>query len=149
MLVKELMKTKIITIHKDATYEEAAKILYDHKLTGAPIVENDEIIGFISEKDLFIVLFPFYHNYYKHPEMYTNNELRENKANEIRNHNIAKFMKKDVLTINPDMPVLSAGALMLAHGIHKMPVVENNKIVGIIDREAIYKAIFKEQIFTK
>lgn len=143
------MKTNVITITKEATYEEAARILYENKLTGVPVVENDEIVGFISEKDLFRVLFPFYNSYYKHPEMYTDNEQRESKANDIRNHDIGRFMKKDVLTVGPDMPVLSAGALMLANGIHKMPVVENNKIIGIIDREIIYKAIFKDQIFKK
>jgi CBS domain-containing protein len=149
MLVKDLMSTKIVTIDKDTLYEEAAKILYDNKLTGAPVVDDGKIIGFVSEKDLFRVLFPFYRNYYKHPESYTDNEDRESKANEIRKHKIERFMKSNVLTIRPNLPVLSAGALMLANGIHRLPVVDNGNLIGIIDRQTIYKNIFKTQLFDK
>ncbi len=139
------MHKKVITLRPDNTYEEAVKILYDNDIAGAPVVdEEDRLIGYISEKDLFRILYPYYKDYYEHPESYTDLEKRENKAQEIRYQLVKEFMNKSPLTVEPDTPVLSAGAIMLANGVHQFPVIENGKIVGIISREMIYRRIFKK-----
>jgi len=52
-------------------------------------------------------------------------------------------MNKSPLTIEPDMPIMNAGAIMLAHRVHKLLVIENGKVIGLLDRENIYKTVFK------
>lgn len=139
------MKTNIITISRNATYEEAARILYNNKISGAPVVdENGEIVGLISEKDLFRVLYPLYKSFYENPEIYTDFEERESKAQEIKDRSIENFMLKEVITVGPETPILRAGALMLARGISRLPVVENDRLIGIISRRDIYSAILKQ-----
>jgi CBS domain-containing protein len=145
MKVKDLMTIKVISVKLGTPYKEVAKILRQKGLTGVPVVnENDDLVGFVSEKDLFNALYPLYNSYYEHPEEFTDKENRDKRAEALMNEYIDSFMKKNVITVSPDMPILSAGAIMLANHVHKFPVVENNKIVGIISREMIYnKAIEK------
>jgi CBS domain-containing protein len=147
MKVKEVMETKVITINDTSTYEEAASILHQSKISGAPVVNaNGEVVGLISEKDLLRVLYPYYQSYAEHPEAYLDYEERENKIEEIRKKPIEKFMTKKVTTIDPSTPVLKAGGIMLAHGFHRLPVIEGGKLIGIVTREHIYKGILKSHL---
>ena len=150
MKVKNVMSKRVIKIKKGMTYQEVVKIFLKHKISGAPVVdENDNLIGLISEKDLFRILYPFYQSYYEHPEWYTDFEAREDKASEIKGHLVESFMTKNVITGNPETPIMAAGALMLARGIHRLPVVKDGKIIGIVSREDIYRKILKKKIGKK
>ncbi len=51
--VKDLMKRRIITISPDSTIEKAAMLMFDNKIGGLPVVENEELIGIITEHDVF------------------------------------------------------------------------------------------------
>ena len=58
--VKKVMTKDPITIPLDYTIEEAAEILLDNKLTGAPVVDNEgELVGVITQTDIFRVLVSF------------------------------------------------------------------------------------------
>lgn len=145
MNVKNIMSKNVITIKDTATYFEAAKILYDHKFTGAPIVDDkDNLVGMITEKDLFKVLYPYYKSYYENPETYADSSDRESKATEIKDDSIEKFFSREIITVTPDTPIMQAGAMLIAKGIHRMPVVDNNgKLVGIISRGDIFREVLK------
>jgi CBS domain-containing protein len=146
MKVREIMSTDFISIPKEATYEQVFKLLNDNDISGAPVVENGRIVGIVSEKDLFRVLFPYYTSYYNNPELYVDYEERENKIDEIRNHRVEIFMSRDFVHIHPDDPVLRAGALMLAKNVSRLPVVENGNLVGMIWRRDIYKTILQRKL---
>lgn len=150
MKVREVMDTKFISIKKGTPYEEVFKILYNNDISGAPVVDNDgKIVGIVSEKDLFRVLFPFYTSYYNNPELYVDYEERENKVNEVKDHRVEIFMSRDFVHIHPDDPVMRAGALMLAKHISRLPVVENGKLVGMIWRRDIYRNILSKKLLSK
>lgn len=148
MKVKNVMSKRVIKIKKGMTYQEVVKIFLKYKISGAPVVdEKDNLIGLISEKDLFRILYPYYKSFYENPELYFDLEARENKTLEIKNDPVENFMTHVVITITPETPIMAAGAIMLARGIHRLPVVENKKIVGIVSREDIYRRIFRKKLF--
>lgn len=145
MRVKELMETNGIHVNPSTTYEEAARLLYTHQMSGVPVLdEKGTVVGFVSEKDIVRILYPWYKSFYESPESYTDMEARESKASDIRNTKVEVFMKRSVFTVKPDDPIMKAGALMLAHDINRLPVLENGKMVGIVSRGSIYKAILKK-----
>ena len=148
MKVKDVMKKKVIKIKQGTSYKEVIKILLTNKISGAPVVDNkDKLIGMVSEKDLFRILYPYYKSYYENPELYLDLEERESKAKEIQNHKVETFMSKEVVTTTPDAPAMAAGAIMLAKGIHRLVVVEKEKVVGIITRRDIYHPILKQSLY--
>ncbi len=145
MKVKELMATEVVSVSPDTTYEETARLLYTHQISGAPVLdEKGRVVGFVSEKDIVRILYPWYRSFYESPESYTDMEARESKASDIRNTKVEVFMKRNIFTVTPDDPIMKAGALMLAHDVNRLPVVENGKVVGIVSRGSIYKAILKK-----
>lgn len=146
MKVRDIMRTDLVLVKKTATYKEVAKTLYDHKISGAPVVDDEgKLVGMISEKDLFKVLYPYYKTFYATPQAYADLENRENKAQEIQDHPIEEYMSKEVVTISPEEPVMSAGATMLARHVHRLPVMEGGKLIGMVSRKSIYRAILQQK----
>jgi len=54
--VKEVMKTKVYTTAPDTPIEEAAMLMRDQKIGCLPVIENNKVVGIISDKDIFKVL---------------------------------------------------------------------------------------------
>ncbi len=51
--VEKVMTREVVTISEDTPLEEAARIMADHKIGGLPVVSDDEVVGIITETDLF------------------------------------------------------------------------------------------------
>jgi acetoin utilization protein AcuB len=51
--MRDLMTKEVITVTKDTPLEEAARIMADSKVGGVPVIEGDEVIGIITETDIF------------------------------------------------------------------------------------------------
>lgn len=53
MAIEKAMTREVITVPEDCPLEEAARILIDHKIGGLPVMRGDQLIGMITEADLF------------------------------------------------------------------------------------------------
>ena len=147
MKVRDVMTTSVITVSPAATYEETARILYKHNLSGVPVVNgHGKLVGIVSEKDLFRAMYPLYEEYILEPHAYYDQEIQENEIEIIRKRPIEKYMSKQVITVSAGDSVLHAGGLLLARGLHRLPVTENGKLVGIVSREDIYSSILKKHL---
>lgn len=138
------MKKSVVTIPVGTMYRDVVRCLREGGFSGAPVVdEKGTVVGIVSEKDLFRLLYPHYKSFYENTDLYLDYEDREVKAEEIGKHPVEMFMTKKVWSVEPDMPIMRAGALMLAKGVHRVPVMENGKLVGIVTRGVIYRKIFE------
>ncbi|MBU1032472.1 MAG: CBS domain-containing protein [Patescibacteria group bacterium] len=144
MKVRDAMLTDVYTIPSSSTYEAAAKFIYSRNISGVCVLDEEgKLVGILSEKDLFKVLYPLYGSYYKNPEIYTDFSERESKAFEIKDNPISQYMSGAVITIEPETHILVAGARMLAERIHRMPVVEDGKLVGVLTRSRVFNQILR------
>ncbi len=148
MKVREVMRTPVITVSAGTTYEETARILHAHGVSGAPVLDAEgRLAGIVSEKDLFRAMFPRYEDYLHEPEAYHDQEDREDEIEALRREPVEKFMTQHVITVNANACILRAGGLMLAHGLHRLPVTENGgTLAGIVTREDIYGTILKKHL---
>lgn len=147
MKVKDVLESDVITVPHEATHLEAAKILYTEKISSAPVVDGKKrIIGMISEKDLFKALYPSYKSFIENPQYFLDYEAREGNFDETKASNVKQFMTKNVISVTTETPILRAGAIMLAKGIHTLPVVTDGSLVGVVTRDDIYQAILKRYL---
>ncbi|MGC9349261.1 MAG: CBS and ACT domain-containing protein [Anaerolineae bacterium] len=51
--IKEIMAKDVVTITEDAPLEEAARVMVDNTVSGLPVVRRDEVVGIITETDIF------------------------------------------------------------------------------------------------
>lgn len=147
MIVEKVMTKKVITLKSDYTMFKAAKILYENSISGAPVINDaKKIVGIISEKDVFRALHPSYQDYIKKDTLPNNFEDMEKNAKELKNKKVKHFMNRDVLVVTPETPIMKAGALMLAKGYNRIPVIKDHKVIGLVSRREIYHNIFKKNL---
>ena len=145
MEVHEIMNTKVVEIPKDLTLKEAAKVLIDNKISGAPVVdEHKNLVGIISEKDLFKSLYPDYTKYYTDQNLRADHNKIEEAIVAASKTKIENVMSTEVITVEPDDSVLRVGAIMMAKGIHRVVVIKNNEILGIVSRRDVYSRVFEK-----
>lgn len=149
MKVREVMVREVITVTPQTTYEEAARILYGNKISGAPVVDlRGQIVGIVSEKDLFRAMYPSYGEFFAEPHAFHSLEQREDEVRFLRFQPVERFMTSPAVVVAADDSILRAGGLLLAHGLHRLPVVERGKLTGIVTREDIFRAILQQRLFS-
>lgn len=146
LLAKDIMTKKVITISKDATLAELAKLLIKNKISGVPIVDKrEELVGIVTEADLIIkesnLPFPlsFSFAFLESYESYTKStkEYLETRVEEV--------MSTNVKTAREDMPISKVVNIMINNNINRLPVLNNDgKLTGIITRADIIKTIIKK-----
>jgi len=85
--------------------DDVLKTLQDHKVSGVPVIKKGEVVGMITRTDL----------------------LRNREEDQT-----ALLMTRDPVVISPDKSIVEASRLLVKHDIRRLPVVEGNKLVGII-----------------
>ncbi|HUU28747.1 MAG TPA: CBS domain-containing protein [archaeon] len=124
MKVKELMTRNVLAVKKDLSIRKLVKLLDKHKITGAPVVDDDgKLIGIVSSKD---VIRAIDHLIRVHVSI---EEQQENKG---KFNWIEGVMTPNVITALEDDDVQDVFKIMVDRKIHRIPVVRDNKPVGII-----------------
>lgn len=111
MLVKDIMNKNVVVGKPDVTIREVSKVMAQLHIGSMVIVEGGKIVGIVTERNVL-------------------NSVARGKDPDITV--VSDIMSKDVVTIEPDKKVEEAVDLMVKHKIKKLPVVRDDKIVGII-----------------
>lgn len=153
MKVKDIMNPDVVFCRPDNTVREAAKILKDNNISGAPVLEDGRLVGVVSEADLLELLVipekgnlwlpsPFEVIEVPIRELLSWEETKK-MLSDVGSTKIEEMMKKDVHTISSEASIEEASELMVRRRINRLPVTENDRVVGIITRGDIIKGLAK------
>jgi acetoin utilization protein AcuB len=147
MVVGNIMRVRFVTVSPETSYEGAAKLMNAESLPAIMVVDKDgKLVGILSEKDLFRAIYPDYGEYFIDPHAFTDEDSREARVTEVRKNPIHMYMSKNVRSVHPETHLMIAGGLMLSHHLHQLPVVEDERIVGIVSREYLFKRILRKNL---
>jgi acetoin utilization protein AcuB len=110
MLVGQIMSQKIVTISPDKRVGQALKLMQKHQIRHLPVMEHDRMVGWITSRDLREVLL----------------------ASMLEEIKVGDVMVQAPLSVTPDTEVEEAARLIHEHKIGGMPVMEGEKLVGVI-----------------
>jgi CBS domain-containing protein len=145
MKVKNVMVKKVFFLKSGQTLMEAARILVKNKISGAPVVDKKgNLVGMISEKDLFHALYPDVRDILLDVGLWLSKEKIKHRFAAKSKIKIEHLMTRKIISVGEDEEALSAGSKMLTAKIHRLPVVKNKKIVGIVSRRDIFRNILEE-----
>lgn len=145
MKVSDIMTSSVRTARADTPVKEIANTMCFHKISGLPIVdENDAIIGIVSEKDLLTRMFPDMKTIAE--EGRPNFEEMEKGYSDTLKLVASDIMTTPVSSVTSDMPIMKAASLMCLKNIRRIPVADSNKIVGIVSIGDVHKAIFQSSL---
>jgi CBS domain-containing protein len=143
MRASDIMVKDVITVHPDANIQEVAEILVSKRISGLPVVDaHGRLVGIVSEGDLL-----------RRAESGTEHERswwlkllmgRESLAAEfVKEHarRVRDVMTRDVITASSDTPVTDIAATLEKNRIKRVPIVDGEKLVGIISRANLIQAL--------
>ena len=128
---KDMMSDEVITVKKDDSLVEVAELMIKKRISGFPVLENGEIIGIITSNDLFLVM-----------DMIKTGELLQNDDTDSSQPSVNFAMSTDIVTVNPETNLDEIISLMKYRNIHTLPVMSQNKLVGVIGRRDIFKSFY-------
>lgn len=155
MKVKDVMSKPVTTIAIDTPVKDAAAMLADKNISGAPVMEGDKIVGIFTEadvlrslktmkKDLRLVYPSISSLGIAFQEEVTQREILE-AYEEIGNLPVKDVMSREVVTVDADIPLNEAISKMVLKGIHRLPVLDKNTLVGIVTRGDIIRGLAAER----
>lgn len=129
--VAEILKAKpikdVVTISPDAPVYDAIKLMADYGIGALVVMEDERVVGMVTERD------------------YARKVVLMNRSSSTTM--VREIMSEDVLFVRPTDSNESCMAIMTENRLRHLPVIENDKLVGIISIGDLVKDIISEQQF--
>ncbi len=110
MNIRDVMTSNPRTVSPADSIQNAARIMRDEDTGVVPVVDNGRPVGIVTDRDIVV-------------RAVADGEL---------NRPVRDVVSGDVITARPDMSTKEAAQLMSEHQVRRLPVVENDRLVGIV-----------------
>ncbi|MCK5848982.1 MAG: CBS domain-containing protein, partial [Caldisericia bacterium] len=118
-LVEDYMSSPVKVINDSSVAGEALKIMLRYGHTGLPVVNKNKLVGILSRKDI---------------ERITDEKLLS--------RSVKSYMTKNVFWVSPESSLKEVENLIINKNIGRLPVIFNHKIVGILTRSDLLRALY-------
>ena len=136
MFVKNKMTTNPFTVSPDNNVPEAHEIMKAHGIKRLPVIKNGKLVGIVSKEDILKAS----------PSQATTFSINE-VTYLLSKTKISQIMKKNPISVSPDALLEEAALLMRDNAVGFLPVVENDKLVGIITESDIFDSFIEMLAF--
>jgi CBS domain-containing protein len=119
MLVRDAMNRNVITADPSASLREAARIMADNRVGSIVVEKGGKMTGIVTEHDVLLAVA---------------------ESMDFDSLSIENAMTRYVVYISPEAKIEKAAEKMIEHQIKKLPVIDDDKVVGIITSSDIVAA---------
>lgn len=112
MQVKDLMTKSIVSVSANDNVEKAASLMKEHDIGSIPVCEGSTVIGIVTDRDI------------------TLRSVATGK--DAKNQSVKEVMSSNPVVGTPDMSLDDASRIMSQQQIRRLPIVENNNLVGVV-----------------
>jgi CBS domain-containing protein len=137
--VEELMSAPVVTVQPDAPLREVAALLVEHGVSGVPVIQDGEVVGVVSEADIVAK-----EQASGAPRSSGGRRPRRSRRSAMarlrRATTAGEAMTSPAITIAGWRPASAAAALMVEHGVKRLPVVKDGRLIGLITRADLVRA---------
>jgi len=147
--VRDVMTHEVVSVPKTATLYRAALLMHRHHVSGLPVVaQHSRLIGVITETDVMRLL-----NQNIGPSALgmlvlptssgtlAQEGLLGRYRHSLRRTRVGSAMTPDPVSIGPDATIEEASQALIEHRVNRLPVVEKGRLIGILSREDVVRAI--------
>jgi CBS domain-containing protein len=122
--VSDFYSTEPVTLHCDTEIMRAVQVLLDNDISGAPVIDNDgKLVGILTERDLIGIALSA--SYFDEP-----------------GGKVSDFMSIGVQTVAPGDSLMDVAQRFADSPFRRFPVVENGRLLGIIGRRDLLRAMY-------
>ncbi len=146
LTAKDIMTTEVVTVTTDTSLKELASKFVETRYSNMPVLDSQgTLVGVISETDLIEQQKPLHI-----PTVmalfdgvfYLDSEKRfKGEVDRVTATTVGELYNKRLVTCGPDTPVRDIAGLMAKHKAHLIPVVEEEKMLGVVARLDLIRAM--------
>ncbi|AWX57434.1 MULTISPECIES: CBS and ACT domain-containing protein [Brevibacillus] len=129
MRIEEIMRKKIVTIQPSTTIGEALLLLRANRIRHLPVIKNDSLVGIVSDRDLRDAL--------------PSRLLTHDDDDTVLHKPVADIMNQQVITAHPLDFIEDAALQLYEHKIGSLPIVEGNRLVGLITESDLFSSLIE------
>lgn len=159
--VLDVMTSEVYATSPETTLLDLDRELTDRSISGAPVLEHDELVGVVSRADVVAALIEDQSDasrisaYYSSPyplsmasvaQLSTDSRKLALRLGQAR---VGEVMSTELLTATPEEDVCAVAGRMADHHIHRLPVVEKKLLVGIVSALDLVAAIARHGLGTR
>ena len=143
MNVADIMTRDLVSLMPGHSVRHAAQIMLEHRVSGVPVVENDKVVGMLTEGDMLRRVELGTEGRSLHFLLSPDGAARDF----VRTHSwrVADVMSSPVVTVADTMPLADAAVLLSTRGIKRVPVLRGGQLVGVLSRADLLKIIAQSQ----
>jgi CBS domain-containing protein len=139
MRVEDFMTRRVVTITPDTTLLAAAKLMLEHRVGGLPVLDaSARMIGVFSESDL---LREEGEDGSPWLQMMVGPDGKPAEPPRLDARKVGDVMTRQLITIAPGASIAQACRLLHEHRLRRLPVVDSDKLVGMIARADLVRAV--------
>ena len=112
MKVKDIMTKNVAYVNPMSTVVDAARLMQKHNVGSIPVCDQNAVIGIVTDRDILV--------------------RNVAHGNNPQSTAVKDVMTSQVVTATPDMDVKDVSEIMSKQQVRRLPVVENNMLVGIV-----------------
>lgn len=146
MLVHDVMSSGVVTAKKTDTVRSVVVKMLSRNCGAIPVVEDDNrLVGMVTVRDVMLPLYPNYGDYIHDSVRSRDFSEMETGYPEVLAKKVEEVMSTNPLTVSPNDPVLQAASYMGLKNFRRIPVVERDKLVGMVSIGDINRGLFLEK----
>lgn len=146
MKARDIMTTDVVTVAPDTTVKEIASLLLQHRISAVPVTQGGKVLGIVSEGDLM-----------HRPESaterarswwlraFTDSETLAQEYAKSHGRRAVDVMTRHVVAVAEETETAEIANLLDSHRIKRVPVVRGGKLVGIVSRADLLRALVAGQ----
>lgn len=143
--IRDIMETDVYTVSENATIREVIQVLVDRKTNGLPIVNDDnKVVGFISDGDIMKFIAkqnPRIIDMTSFITVWYDTESFEAKLEDLMELNVMELATTKIVSVEANVDVDEVARVLGEKKIKKVPVLDDGKLVGVINRGDILRYI--------
>lgn len=142
MLVKEIMTKNVITVTPETSLKEVGKIFLEKRISGIPVIDGEGgLYGMVTLTDMLKVLDEIY-KWGEQEKKLSGLKIAEEFAEKKANAHVGDIMSKEVFTLFEENSLRDVMRVMFVKKVHTIPIVKDNKLVGIIGKHDLVSICF-------
>lgn len=144
----DIMRSPVFTVKEDDSVQELAALLAKKKISGAPVLNNqNRVVGIVSEGDLVSqdadIHFPHYIELLGNIIYLESVKKYEERLEKAAASSVRDIMTTDVVTVQKDSELHEIATLMTERQVNRLPVLDGDVLIGIITRADVVRAMSK------
>jgi len=149
LTARDIMTPNPLTVARDLSVTEAARLMVDNRIGALPVLEGTKLVGLVTEGDLIMrdvkMEFPTYLHLLDGFIMYPPATARfESELKKAVGATVADVMSSDPVVVQADSTVGDLATLMVDRDVSRVPVMEDDVLVGIVSKSDIVRSLIAE-----